>query len=68
MPPIFVILGAPINDEAYCTAFIEERRIRAKEVFLQLPKLNDLQVAVTLLCMCGAYNKLARCTPSDLAT
>ena len=42
--------------------------LELRKSFSQLPKLNDLQVAVTLLCMCGAYNKLARCTPSDLAT
>ena len=44
-----------IGDEAYCTAVIEEKRFRAKELLLQLPKLNDPQVTVTLLHMCGAY-------------
>ena len=34
-----------IGDEAYCTAVIEEKRFRAKELLLQLPKLNDPQVS-----------------------
>ena len=70
-----------IGDEAYCIAVIEEKGFRAEELLLQLPKLNDPQVTVTLLHMCGAYilslvhpfrscnhNYLAWCTPSYLVT
>ena len=69
--PNLVMLGAPIGDTKFCSAFVEEKRLEAQELLQLFPKLHDPQVAVTLLRKCGAYCKLvhlARSTPSDLVT
>ena len=47
------MLGAPIGDTKYCSAFVEEKRLEAQELLQLLPKLHDPQVAVTLLRKCG---------------
>ncbi|KAL5457429.1 hypothetical protein EMCRGX_G034687 [Ephydatia muelleri] len=54
--PNLVILGAPIGDVQHCSAFVEEKRLKAQKLLLLLLKLNNPQVAVTLLCMCGVYS------------
>ena len=68
------MLGAPIGDIQFCTAFVEEKQLETHELLQLLPKLHDPQVAVTLLhmsCVLHTAAKLvhiAHSTPSDLVT
>ena len=51
--PNLVMLGAPIGDTKFCSAFVEEKRLEAQELLQLIPKLHEPQVAVTLLRKCG---------------
>ena len=63
------ILGAPIGDYLHCANFISGKRDEAKKLLSQLEEVAvlDLQVAMTLLHICGSYCRLihlARTTPN----
>ena len=67
--PNFVILGSPIGDKSFCEDFASSA-IRASNILhQQLQKLEDPQIALTLLRQCAAFCKLthiARTTPPNL--
>ena len=51
------ILGAPVGDYLHCSSFIADKCAESKELLTSLVDVAgvDLQVAFTLLCMCGSF-------------
>ena len=71
--PHFEILGCPIGDYIYCANFIASKRLKARKLLLSLIEVAaiDLQVALTLLCLCGSFSRLsylAHSTPTNLVS
>lgn len=63
------ILGAPVGDRAFCSAFAGERVDKAEKLLKAIGELEDPQVALHLLRQCASYGKVVfvtRCTPPDL--
>ena len=63
------ILGAPVGDYLHCSRFIADKCAESKKLLTSLVDVAgvDLQVAFTLLRMCGGFCKLvhlSRVTPS----
>ena len=72
LSPNLEILGVPIGDYLHCSHFIAENCSKAKVLFTALVEVAeaDLDVAVSLLRICGSYCKLvhlARTTPPSLS-
>ena len=70
--PNLEILGVPIGDYLHCSHFIADKCSKAKVLLSALVEVAaaDLHVAVSLLCLCGSYCKLAhiaRTTPPSLS-
>ena len=70
--PNIEILGIPIGDKDFCSAFISRKRSEARPLLERLEEVGavDPQVALTLLRMCGGFCRfahLARATPPSLA-
>ena len=70
--PNIEILGSPIRDADYCHQFISHKRSEAQNLLSKLADVGlvDPQVALTLLCMCGGFCRLAhlsRTTPPSLS-
>ena len=70
--PNLVILGIPIGDQAFCSAFISGKLGEAKALLLQLEEVGsvDPHVAFSLLRQCAGFCKmahLARGTPPSQA-
>ena len=70
--PNLVILGIPIGDQAFCSAFISGKHGEAKSLLLQLEEVGsvDPHVAFSLLRQCAGFCKmahLARGTPPSQA-
>ena len=66
----FVILGSPIGSEEYVFSHIDAIRMQLVPAWSALSRMEDLQVAVTLLRACCHYNKinhLMRTVPPNLA-
>ena len=71
--PNLDILGAPVGDYVHCSRFIADKCAESKKLLTSLVDVAgvDLQVAFTLLCMCGGFCKLVhltRVTPLSLAS
>ena len=71
--PNLDILGAPIGDYLHCSKFIAGRCAESRKLLSSLVDVAavDLQVAVSLLRMCGSFCRMvhiARVTPPSLAT
>ena len=71
--PNLDILGAPIGDYLHCSKFIAGKCAEPRRLLSGLVDVAavDLQVAVTLLCMCGSFCRMvhiARVTPPSLAS
>ncbi|KAL5500201.1 hypothetical protein EMCRGX_G011720 [Ephydatia muelleri] len=71
--PNLDILGAPVGDYLHCSRFIADKCAESKKLLTSLVDVAgvDLQVAFTLLCMCGGFCKLVhltRVTPPSLAS
>ena len=71
--PNLDILGAPIGDYLHCSKIITGRCAEPRRLLSGLVDVAavDLQVAVTLLCMCGSFCRMvhiARVTPPSLAS
>ena len=71
--PNLDILGAPIGDHLHCSKFIAGKCAESRKLLSGLVDVAavDLQVAVTLLCMCGSFCRMvhiARVTPPSLAS
>ena len=71
--PNLDILGAPIGDYLHCSKFIAGRCAESRKLLSGLVDVAavDLQVAVSLLRMCGSFCRMvhiARVTPPSLAT
>src|SRR6185312_17470491 len=67
--PHFILLGAPVGDEAFCTDHVQRLRESNRTVLDSLSKLEDPQVALHLLRTCISFCKyvyIARTTPSHL--
>ncbi|KAL5474555.1 hypothetical protein EMCRGX_G026516 [Ephydatia muelleri] len=67
--PNLDILGAPVGDYLHCSRFIADKCVESKKLLTSLVDVAgvDLQVAFTLLRMCGGFCKLvhlSRVTPS----
>ena len=65
------ILGIPIGDKDFCSAFVSRKRLEARPLLERLEEVGavDPQVALMLLCMCGGFCQLAhlaRATPPSL--
>ena len=70
--PNLIILGIPIGDQAFCSAFISGKHGEAKVLLLQLEEVGsvDPHVAFSLLRQCAGFCKmahLARGTPPSRA-
>ena len=70
--PNIEILGIPIGDKDFCSAFISRKRSEARPLLERLEEVGavDPHVALTLLRMCGGFCRLAhlaRATPPSLA-
>jgi hypothetical protein len=62
----FELLGAAVGGDAFCEEYASEKAAKAKVLLEQLPKLEDPQVALRLLRLCGGHCKLVhsmRVTP-----
>ena len=59
--PNIEILGIPIGDKDFCSAFVSRKRLEAKPLLERLEEVGavDPQVALTLLRMCGKFFRLA---------
>ena len=59
--PNIEILGIPIGDKDFCSAFISRKRSEARPLLERLEEVGavDPQVALTLLRMCGGFCRLA---------
>ena len=71
--PNLDILGAPIGDYLHCSKIITGRCAESRRLLSGLVDVAavDLQVAVTLLRMCGSFCRMvhiARVTPPSLAS
>ena len=71
--PNLDILGAPIGDYLHCSKFIAGKCAESRKLLSGLVDVAaiDLQVAVTLLCLCGSFCRMvhiARVTPTSLAS
>ena len=71
--PNFELLGAPIGDFNFCSAFITEKTSNASTLLSHLQKVGsiDPHVAFTLLHSCAGFCKfayVARTTPPSMAT
>ena len=71
--PNLDILGAPIGDYMHCSKFIPVKRAESVKLLSGLVDVAavNLQVVVTLLCMCGSFCRMvriARVTPPSLAS
>eukprot|EP00731_Ephydatia_muelleri_P033046 Em0025g2a len=71
--PNLDILGAPVGDYLHCSRFITDKCAESKKLLTSLVDVAgvDLQVAFTLLRMCGGFCKLVhltRVTPPSLAS
>ena len=71
--PNLDLLGAPVGDYLYCSKFIANKCDESSKLLSGLVDVAaiDLQVAVTLLRICGSFCKmihLARVTPPSLAS
>ena len=71
--PNLDILGAPVGDYLHCSRFIADKCAESKKLLTSLVDVAgvDLQVAFTLLRMCGGFCKLVhltRVTPPSLAS
>ena len=71
--PNLDILGAPIGDYLHCSKFIAGKCAESRKLLSGLVDVAavDLQVAVTLLRMCGSFCRMvhiARVTPPSLAS
>ena len=71
--PNLNILGAPIGDYIHCAKFIASKRVEALKLLSRLQDVAviDLQVAFTLLRVCGSFCRLAhiaRSTPPSLSS
>ena len=71
--PNLDILGAPVGDYLHCSRFITDKCAESKKLLTSLVVVAgvDLQVAFTLLRMCGGFCKLVhltRVTPPSLAS
>ena len=71
--PNLDILGAPIGDYIHCSKFIVRKCAESRKLLSGLVDVAavDLQVAVTLLCMCGSFCRMvhiARVTTPSLAS
>ena len=71
--PNLDILGAPVGDYLHCSRFIADNSAESKKLLISLVDVAgvDLQVAFTLLRMCGGFCKLVhltRVTPPSLAS
>ena len=70
--PKIEILGIPIGDKDFCSAFVSRKRLEARPLLERLEEVGavDPQVALTLLHMCGGgffrLAHLARATPPSL--
>ena len=67
------ILGAPVGDYLHCSRFIANKCAESKKLLSSLVDVAgvDLQVAFTLLRMCGGFCKmvhLTRVTPPSVAS
>ena len=72
LSPNLEILGVPIGDYLHCSHFIAENCFKAKVLFTALVEVAeaDLNIAVSLLCICASYCKLvhvARTIPPSLS-
>ena len=70
--PNIEILGIPIGVKDFCSAFISRKWSEARPLLERLEEVGtvDPQVALTLLCMCGGFCRLAhlaRASPPSLA-
>ena len=66
-------LGAPVGDYSHCSTFIADKCAESRKLLTSLLDVAgvDLQVAFTLLRMCGGFCKLVhitRVTPPSLAS
>ena len=70
--PNLDILGAPVGDYLHCSRFIANKCAESKKLLSSLVDVaGDLQVAFTLLRMCGGFCKmvhLTRVTPPSVAS
>eukprot|EP00731_Ephydatia_muelleri_P027925 Em0019g798a len=71
--PNLDILGAPVGDYLHCSRFIADKCAESKKLLTSLVDVAgvDLQVAFTLLRMCGGFCKLVHLTwvtPPSLAS
>ena len=71
--PNLDILGAPIGDYLHCSKFIAGKCAESRRLLSGLVDVAavDLQVVVTLLCMCGSVCRMvhiAKVTPPSLAS
>ena len=71
--PNVEILGIPIGDQEFCLSFISKKHSKAKMLLSHLEEVEIInsQVALTLLCLCGAFCKLvhlARATSPTLTS
>jgi hypothetical protein len=65
----FDTLGAPIGSPDHCSNFVSEKLLQTYNVLELLPKLNDAQIAFTLLRTCCSFGKVVyflRTIPSNL--
>ena len=70
--PNIEIMGIPIGDKDFCSAFISRKRSEARPLLERLEEVGavDPQVTLTLLRMCGGFCRLAHlahATPPSLA-
>ena len=66
--PDLEILGAPIGSDEFCRSFVIGKSNAAEKLLNELPRLEDPQIAVSLLRQCGSFCKLAhlaRCCPPE---
>ena len=67
--PYFVILGSSIGDKSFCEDYLSSAIRTSNILYQQLQKLEDPQIALTLLRQCAAFCKLthiAHTTPPNL--
>ncbi|CAE8721897.1 unnamed protein product [Polarella glacialis] len=65
----FELLGVAVGDKEFCELYARGKAAEGKKLLEQLPKLEDPQVALRLLRLCGGHCKLVhsmRMTPPHL--
>ena len=68
--PNLDILGAPVGDYLHCSRFIANKCAESKKLLSSLADVAgvDLQVAFTLLRMCGGFCKMVHLTRVSVAS